>query len=555
MRQHRIDFKAVGGRIEELLLDYVSVHSTTDSTGERKVEDFFRRYIQSVEYFSHNPECWGLYSIPGDHLERTVCWAMVRGRGVRTVVLLHHYDVVDIEDYKTLKPYAYTPKQLHQELEKHKDMLPPDAMKDLESGDFLFCRGGCDMKGGGAIQYALLEAYSKLPDFEGNVLVLAVPDEENLSAGMRGAVHLLTQLQEKYGLHYVMTINSEPHQRKDFARGVFSEGTVGKMMPFIYVRGYLSHAGKVFEGLNPVSVLSEIVTRTEVNMAFSDTVGEETAPPPTWLYLKDSKARYDVSMPLTAQGCFSVLTLKQTPLELMERVHQICQESFDTVLDRLNTSYQEFYGRTGRVQKTLPWKTKVVTFRQLYEEAKAAGGQKFQNAFLKAKNEVKRELEAGRMYMIQANFRLVDCIYDYIEDVSPRVVYGLMPPYYPSVFNDNFKDIDPAAKHLSQKLNNYTQLMYGQSYDQESFYTGICDLSYIRMDDPDVQRRSIGDNMPLFGWFYDIPFEDIKKISMAGINIGPWGKDFHKLTERVYMQDLYDRTPHILDYAITLLLD
>ena len=43
-------------------------------------------------------------------------------------------------------------------------------------------------------------------------------------------------------------------------------------MPFIYVRGFLSHAGKVFEGLNPASVLAEIVTRTEVNMEFSDTV-------------------------------------------------------------------------------------------------------------------------------------------------------------------------------------------------------------------------------------------------------------------------------------------
>ena len=30
---------------------------------------------------------------------------------------------------------------------------------------------------------------------------------------------------------------------------------------------------------------------------------------------------------------------------------------------------------------------------------------------------------------------------------------------------------------------------------------------------------------------------------MAGINIGPWGKDFHKLTERVYKEDLYERTP------------
>ena len=31
-------------------------------------------------------------------------------------------------------------------------------------------------------------------------------------------------------------------------------------------------------------------------------------------------------------------------------------------------------------------------------------------------------MEAGQAYMIEANFRLVDCIYDYVEDVSPRVV-------------------------------------------------------------------------------------------------------------------------------------
>ena len=81
--------------------------------------------------------------------------------------------------------------------------------------------------------------------FEGNVIVIGVPDEENLSAGMRAADRLLAQLKEEYGLEYLMMINSEPHQRKDFSKGVFSEGTVGKMMPFVYVRGFLSHAGKV----------------------------------------------------------------------------------------------------------------------------------------------------------------------------------------------------------------------------------------------------------------------------------------------------------------------
>ncbi len=38
------------------------------------------------------------------------------------------------------------------------------------------------------------------------------------------------------------------------------------------------------------------------------------------------------------------------------------------------------------------------------------------------------------------------------------------------------------------------------------------------------------------------------------INIGPWGKDFHKMTERVNKEDLYVRTPMIINKAISLIL-
>ena len=164
MQQHDIDFDKLGTRIQDLLYRYVAVESITNTAGERGVEDFFRSYIAEIPYFAQHPDHWGLYPLEGDGLGRNVCWAMVQGRGEKAVVLVHHYDVVDIEDYKTLKPYAYTPDRLREELFRHKDMLPEDARKDLESGDFLFCRGGCDMKGGGSIQYALLEAYSRLPD-------------------------------------------------------------------------------------------------------------------------------------------------------------------------------------------------------------------------------------------------------------------------------------------------------------------------------------------------------------------------------------------------------
>ena len=554
MKNHNLDFALLGEKIKEILYEYVKIESFTNTSGERLVEEFFTAHFGEIPYFKEHPDNWGLYPVENDPLGRHVCWAMVRGKGNKTVAMVHHYDIVDIEDYKLLKPLAFSPDELAAALADHKDMLPEDALVDLEAGSFVFCRGGCDMKAGGAIQYALLEEYSKLANFEGNVIVLGVPDEENLSAGMRTAVRLLAELKEKQGLEYLMMINSEPHQRKDFSKGVFSEGTVGKMMPFVYVRGFLSHAGKVFEGLNPVSVLSEIVAKTEVNMDFADVVDGEAAPPPTWLYQKDSKDRYDVSMPLSAQGCFSVLTLKQTPAELLGKVKRVCEDGFLTVIERLNENYEKFLAATGQPVKKLPWKVKTVGFGELYEEAKAQHGTVFEEAYEMERERILRDLAEGCINMIEGNFQLIEKIYDYIEDISPRVVYGLLPPYYPNVSNVYFDGIAEEASGLSEKLSTYTQEEYGQIYDKEYFYTGICDLSYINIDDPTAQRESVAGAMPLFGAYYDIPFEQIKAVSMAGINIGPWGKDFHKLTERVYKEDLYERTPRILDYAVKILL-
>jgi arginine utilization protein RocB len=70
---------------------------------------------------------------------------------------------------------------------KIKEVLQIEARNDLESGDYIFGRGTADMKGGGSIQLALFKRYSELEDFPGNILLIAVPDEENLSAGMLSA--------------------------------------------------------------------------------------------------------------------------------------------------------------------------------------------------------------------------------------------------------------------------------------------------------------------------------------------------------------------------------
>lgn len=541
--------------IKELMYRYIETQSFTYTEREKEAENFLMDYFSNIPYFKQHPENYGAYRIEGDPFGRAVCYGMVRGKGNDTVVFVHHNDIVDIEDFKLLKSYAFSPDKLAEELYKVRNSLPEEAKKDLEDGTFVFGRGTADMKGGGSVQLSLLKRYSRLKDFKGNVIVIAVPDEENLSAGMRAGVSLLAELKEKYGFNYRIMINSEPHQRKNFSEGVFSEGSVGKIMPFVYVRGYLSHIGKVFEGLNPLNLMSEIVRRTELNMDFSDVVGSESAPPPTWLYLKDSKKQYDVSMPLSASGCFSILTLNQTPADVMANVRNICTESFEKILAEMNRSYKSFSEVTEPVAGKLPWEVNVQDFSELYKQAYEAHGKVFEENYNKKLDYLSQWMKEGNGNIIESNFALLEFVFDYIDDLSPRIIYGLIPPYYPNVSNLYVKNLNSDIASLSDRLNEYIEEKYNQTYTKEYFYTGISDLSYTSIGDGATTLRTLKESMPLYGGFYEIPVHAIEQISMPCMNIGPWGKDFHKLTERVSREDLYIRTPSIINKAVSILLD
>ena len=156
--------------------------------------------------------------------------------------------------------------------------------------------------------------------------------------------------------------------------------------------------------------------------------------------------------------------------------------------------------------------------------------------------------------MLQSSFSLIDTIYDYIDDLSPRVVIGLTPPYYPSVSNMFFNDLSQKASNLSEELSNHARETFEQEYSTELFFTGISDLSYTSIQNGSNVIKTLEESMPLYGYYYEIPIDCIERVSMPCINIGPWGKDFHKLTERVYKEDLFNRTPKLIHHAVSYML-
>ena len=165
--------------IKNILNRLVSVQSDTGTKKEINMAKCILDIIMEDNYFKKNPELCGNY-FNDDFLNRTVVWALRRGKTNKTIVLAGHYDAVEIDSYGVLKGYALNPDELKEKL-KSVD-VHDDVKKDIESGEWYFGRGACDMKAGIAIN---IDAVLSKINSDVNVLFVGVHDEENLSAGMR----------------------------------------------------------------------------------------------------------------------------------------------------------------------------------------------------------------------------------------------------------------------------------------------------------------------------------------------------------------------------------
>ncbi|MDD2493628.1 MAG: M20/M25/M40 family metallo-hydrolase [Tissierellia bacterium] len=549
------EIESMKNSIERNLLEFVGTRSDTNSVQERNIENFFNNWFSKVEYYKKNPEHCGLFEIPDDYLDRSVPWCLLKGQGNDTIVFIHHNDCVETKDYGNFESVSLKPYELEKQFKKNSGQLHEKVQEDLFSNKWLFGRGVCDMKGGGAIQLSLIEEYSKNENFKGNIVLVSVPDEENLSAGMRAAILKLKELKDKYNLDYKLMLNSEPHERDDEKNPTLYDGSIGKIMPVVYVRGKLSHVGQIYSGLNPINILSEIIRRSEVNADFIEKRGTTTNPPPTWLYHKDRKTVYDVSLPKASCAYMSILPLARTPMDLMEELKKISVSSFEKVVEDLNESYKKYTDIAGITYEEIIWAPKVKFYSELYKEALKDSGKEFEDAYSKIMEEVKEKFNDNELSTIEAANIIIEGTLDYVKDLGPCVILALTPPYYPSTNNMMLGDKAEKIDKIIEDIKIYAKNNFDEEYVIQNYFTAISDLSYAMFVSEQRDINYIENNMLMWKDVYYIPLEEMKEISMPVINIGPWGKDFHKYTERVYKEDLFYKTPILIDLCINKLFN
>lgn len=538
-------------RVEEIVLELAQVRSVVDTTGEidaaNKVYEIFSR----MDYWKENPQ--NLYFVPvkNDPLGRKSCTAILEGRkgnSKKAVIMIGHIDHVGISDYGQLMEWSNSPFEL---MEKMKEIeLPPAAKRDLESGEYIFGRGIFDMKAGDAAIMAVMEAISKdLDNFEGNLIFSAVCDEEGNSGGVLNCDEDYVKLAEERGYEYLAMLDADyiTEEYEGDPNKYIYIGTVGKVMPTFYIVGKETHVGESFKGLDPNQIAAAITLRVNLNPEFSDVADGEAALPPITLKQRDLKTEYSVQTAKAATIYFNYATHCSTPEVILEKMLKVGQECFQDVIESLNERYKKFCEIAKRDYTELPWVARTMSFDQLCDEVRKDVPNLDELIKAKAEELVKTDMDSR-----DRSSAICGYVQSLWKDQDPVVIVYFSSPYYPHVFIEGSSEKDKNLLKAVDAAVKETKTDYKLGY--KKFFPYISDLSYAAVPDESVVE-TFKSNMPGYGITYDLPFDTIKKLNLPVLDIGAFGKDAHRWTERIEKRFTFNVTPELIYRTLMNLLN
>lgn len=534
----------------------VSIDSVVNTDGERAFARSLYEFISSFDYFQKNAEQVVMERTVNDAVERYNVLAYVKGtkkQSDRTVILVGHMDTVGVDDYNQLKRLAFLPNELMEEFEK--EDLPSSVKEQLKSGNWLFGRGTLDMKSGVASHLYLLDYYSKHPEeLEGNLVFVCECDEEDSSNGILSALKTLKRWKEEESFQYVAAINADyvaPLYEGDENRYIY-KGTVGKLLPSFYVTGHESHVGAAFDGLDPNFLVAELTRQISYNPELTDeALGERTLPPVS-LKQMDLKPSYTVQTALSAYVYYNFFIHSWSPDEVLDRLKEQATIAFENALSLYEDRYRKYCSISGHPYKEIPWKPRVMTYKEMRDTLIDLHGEKFTNFMKELEEELVADPELDtRMYAA----RIVDEAWKWMEDRSPAMILFYSSLYSPRIeLSSDTEDEQVLLKSLDEAIDEM-QPHYEYPIVTKNFFPYISDMSFLAMSDDEEGIEAVQDNNPSWGKKHYVDYQDIRDINVPIINIGPYGMDAHARLERVEMNYTFEIMPNLTNKVVKKVLN
>ncbi len=536
----------------DLTLRMVRFLSQTDTQGETDFAPFLYDLLAHWPYFQAHPGQLRLERTTNDPRERHILSALVRGRGPQTLILTGHYDVVTVDNYGALAPWAVEPAALLARLidllEAEPNPAPADklALQDLRSGHFLPGRGTLDMKSGLAAGLAVLQRFAELPaaEQEGNLLFVAVPDEEIASHGARTAALRLPGLAREWGLDLQAAINldaSDDHGDGQQGQAIYM-GSIGKLLPAVYWAGRETHAGSPFSGVNATLLAAELTRRIECNPNLVDSLDGDYTSPPVCLKQTDTKRHYDVTTPSAAWCYYNWLTLRTPVSAVLAQVQTLAQQALEAVQHTLREQAARYAQLTGHAIPLPDWQPRVYTFAEVRALALQRGGP----ALGQQLDDLQQRLGADPTLDAPACcLALTEATWAASGLSGPAAVVTIAALHYaPARVEGPGKParLRQVLAHQAAALSRAAQT----PISLRPFFPGISDVSFLGGQVSAQEMETLRANSPAWESHTGFDFGITSALDLPAVNIGPWGRDYHQRIERVYAPYAFETLPELL---------
>ncbi|MGY0108340.1 M20 family metallopeptidase [Bacillus velezensis] len=537
-------------KIEAITKSLVALNSINGTLGEGKKADYIKDMIKSFPYFQENPSHVWEQAIPEDPYGRKNIFAFIEGNGdsLNTVIYHAHLDTVGIEDFGPLKDIAFDSDRLAEYFSNYE--FDRDVQRDARSGEWMFGRGSVDMQSGIAVHLANLLHFSERRDqLPGHILFMANPDEESQHSGILTSISELKRLKQEKQLRYLAAINNDfitPLYEGDTTRYIYT-GAAGKLLPCFAIYGREVHVGDTLSGIDPNLIASEITRRIHNNIHMAENIEGELVLPPTCLYLRDNKEAYNVQTAVSSYVYFNYFIYEKTAKEVMDQLTAVADEACKETERKLSDYYDEYCERTSLPKKEMSWNVQVYSLEDYLKRLRSRGidpAQCIEQAF-----KTYEHLEL-RMRC----FKAVEELQKLDPEQGAKVIIFYASPYLPHNYLKEESTRDRLLQHVIQEAVDKTAASTGETFVFKKFFPYLADGSFLSLHETDEEVSAFTDNFPGWDVIGTIPFKEIRELNIPSVNIGVYGKDGHKWTERVYKPYTFHVLPELIQQTTMHLL-
>ena len=538
-------------QIELITRHLVGLNSINGTLGEVRIVQEIHQILSSFPYFREHPENLWLQKIEGDPIGRQNVFALVEGahKSPQTVLYHSHIDTVAVEDFGPLKEHAFNPDAMEEFFRGYE--ADPELQAEAQSGDWMFGRGSVDMKSGAAVHIANILHFSEHPEeLSGNVLLLCNGDEESEHRGMVGALGELNRLQHEMGIHFVTAINTDfitPLYDGDPNRYIYT-GAAGKILPSFHIYGREVHVGDTLSGIDPNFIAAKLTERLHNRYELAEQIEGEMVLPPTVLKQRDTKELYTVQTAISSHLYFNCFVYEETPEQILEKfVREAKAAALETEL-YMKEQFEQFIRVTGLPTRNLSWEIDVTTYEDYINYLTARG--------VNVRGVIDGVLTSERSGDLRdLSFDIVSALQAADPEKKARIILFFAPPFLP---HNYLKEEDGRDAHIQETIARVLDEVgtaTGERFELKKFFPYLADGSFLSLHETEEQLEPLTRNLPEWNTIYGIPFGTIKKLNIPSVNMGVYGKDGHKWTERVYKPYSFGVLPELIRKATVSLLE